>query len=53
MHGVLTAPLAMLLKLQSSLKRFLILVRIIIRALAFGTFEFDEIVLGHGDLINQ
>lgn len=43
--GVLFALFAKLLKLKTSLQRFLVFVRKIIRLFALGAFQFDEVVL--------
>jgi hypothetical protein len=45
---MLAAPLAVLLQLNAVLQCLLILERVVIRTLAYGAFEFDEIILRHG-----
>lgn len=42
-----TAPLAELAELEAFLERLLVLVGVIPDLLTLGTFEFDEIILGH------
>lgn len=47
MHGMLDAPLAVLLQFQTVLERLLVLERMIVDAMAVGAFHADEVVLGH------
>lgn len=53
MLGVLTAPPAMLVQLDAVLQCFLVLERVVIRALAHRAFEFDEIILGHRRILRK
>jgi hypothetical protein len=47
MASMTLAPLTEFLKLKALLKLFLILSALVPNTLAFGTFEFDEIILRH------
>ncbi len=47
MDCVLTAPGAVLLQFQPSLKGFLVLLGMVVHVLANRAFEINQVVLGH------
>ncbi len=47
MRRVLLAVVAELVELKAFLQFLLVLARVVIHTLAHGTFEVDEVVLGH------